>query len=178
MESPVPNPYSTPSANLYGAATGAGADAVSPGTIAALAGTKPWVRFMSVMVWIGVVFMLLGGLGMLVMGMLGLNGGPSSSQMGMPGPGGAFMVGMAGAYVFMAFMYIYPAIKLWKYASHIGRLSSSRTVADLDEALNEQRRFWKFLGIAMIVLMSLYAVFIIGMIAVVGMGAYSAAANH
>lgn len=172
MESPVPtNPYSAPSANLYGSATSPGADVVSPGTIAALAGTKPWVRFMAVIVWIAIVFMLVGAVGMLIMSMVGPNVGAPASPINMAFGGRAFMMGMAVTYVVIALMYIYPAIKLWSYASNIARLAASHTVADLDAALNEQRRFWKFLGILVIIMISLYAVFFIAMIIVAGMGA-------
>lgn len=92
MENPA-NPYSTPAANLYGAATGGGADAVSPGTIAQLAGTKPWVRFISVMMWIGVVFMILGAIALGSMMVLGL------AQQSKAGPfGGAEMIVLAAVY--------------------------------------------------------------------------------
>jgi len=44
-------------------------------------------------------------------------------------------------------------------------------VADLDAALNEQRSFWKFIGIMTIVMLCFYFIFIIGMI---GFGASAA----
>jgi len=159
MENPA-NPYSTPAANLYGSATGGGADAVSPGTIAQLAGTKPWVRFISVMMWIGIGFMILGAIALGSMMVLGL------AQQNKAGPfGGMEMVVIAVMYGVMAFLYIYPAVKLWAFASRIGSLSATHSVADLDAALQEQRRFWKFLGVMMIIVMCLYLVFIIGMVA-------------
>ena len=145
------NPYSTPSANLYGAASGAGADAVSPSTIAQLTGTKPWVRFISVLTWIGAILMVLAAVFMLVAGSSGM----------------AQMVGMALYYGVMAFVIIYPAMKMWKYANSIGRLAASHSVADLDAALAEQRRYWKFSGIMIIILMCLA---VVGLIAGVALG--------
>jgi hypothetical protein len=153
------NPYSSPSANLYGAASGAGADAVSPGTIAQLAGTKPWVRFMSVLLWIGVAFMLLAGAGMGVVSVMG-------AGKATTGPfGGKELIFFAIIYGVMAFVYIFPAIKLWKYANRIGSLGASHSVADLDAALNEQRSFWKFIGVMTIIMLSLYLVAVIGFVA-------------
>lgn len=160
------NPYSAPAANLYGAASGTGDDAVSPGTIAALAGTKPWVRFISVMLWIGIGFMLIGALAIGGIMMAGLPGVDKSGPLG-----GYEMVIIAVMYGVMAFLYIYPAVKLWAYANRIGTLSSTRAVPDLDAALNQQRQFWKFFGIMMIIMICLYGVFIIGM---VGVGATAA----
>ena len=160
------NPYSTPAANLYGNASGTGTDAVSPGTIAALVGTKPWVRFISVMLWIGIGFMIIGALAIGGLMAAGLSGASKAGPLG-----GYEMVIIAVMYGVMAFLYIYPAVKLWAFANRIGSLNSTRAVADLDAALNEQRRFWKFFGIMMIVMICLYGVFIIGM---VGFGASAA----
>lgn len=156
------NPYSTPSANLYGAASGAGGDAVSPSTIAQLTGTKPWVRFMSVLMWIGAVLMVVVAAFMVLAGSSGV------AQMGGKSAYGAgVMVGMALYYGVMAFIIIYPAMKMWKYANHIGRLAASHSVADLDAALAEQRRYWKFSGILVIIGLCLA---VVGLIAGVALG--------
>jgi hypothetical protein len=162
MEANPNNPYSSPAANLYGSSTSGAADAVAASTIAALAGTKPWVRFMSVLMWIGVVFMLLGALALGAISMIGV--AKQASSPANPFGGAQFLV-LAVIYGVMAFVYIYPAIKLWKYANRIGSLNSTRSVADLDAALNEQRGFWKFIGVMTILLISLYFVAIIRFVA-------------
>jgi hypothetical protein len=83
-----------------------------------------------------------------------------------PSPfGGKEIIFLAVIYGVMAFVYIYPAIKLWKYANRIGSLAASRSVADLDAALNEQRGFWKFIGIMTVIMISLYFVAVIGFVA-------------
>jgi len=160
MESPA-NPYSTPAANLYGASTGVSSEIVAASTIAQLTGTKPWVRFMSVLMWIGVFFMLLAAAGMGVVAAIGKGKLAGNSPFGDM----QFMA-LAVVYAVFAILYIIPAAKLWKYASRIGTLASTRTVADLDAALNAQRGFWKFVGVMMIILLSLYLVAIIGVVAV------------
>lgn len=160
MESQPANPYSTPSANPYGVSAVATGDAVSPSTIAQLNGTKGWVRFMSILMWIGVGFMLLAAAGMGVVSAMGLAKSTSPSPFG-----GKEIIFLAVIYGVMAFVYIYPAIKLWKYANRIGSLAASRSVADLDAALNEQRGFWKFIGIMTVIMISLYFVAVIGFVA-------------
>lgn len=155
------NPYSSPSANVYG--TSSGGAAVSPGTIAQLAGTKPWVRFMSVLMWLGALCVIGGIIIMLVASSAGM------AQMG--GIGGAeagMLVGMMISYGFMALLMIYPASKMWKYANSIDRLIASHSVADLDAALTEQRRYWKFNGIIVIIGICFA---LIGFIAAIAMGA-------
>ncbi|OYW75359.1 MAG: hypothetical protein B7Z37_13705 [Verrucomicrobia bacterium 12-59-8] len=174
MESPLANPYSTPAANLYGSNSGGAADAVSPSTIAILSATRPWVRFMSVLMWIGVALMLLVAAGMGLVSVLGAAKSISSGPLG-----GVQLVVFAVIYGVLAFLYIFPAIKLWKYANRIGSLGATRSVADLDAALNEQRSFWKFVGVMTIIMISLYLVAVIGFVAIGATAAMKAGAfNH
>jgi hypothetical protein len=151
------NPYSAPVANLYGSTSGGTADVISPSTIAILSATKPWVRFLSVLMWIGVVLMLLFSAGMGVVSAMGVAKSPST-----PFGGPQFLI-FAVVYGVMAFIYIFPALKLWKYANRIKELSATRALATLDAALNEQRSFWKYAGIMMIILICGYIIFIVGM---------------
>ena len=171
MESPPANPYSTPAANLYGSPSGGAAEAVSPSTIAILSATKPWVRFMSVLMWIGVGLMLLVGAGMGVVSVIGASKSVSSGPFG-----GKEMIFLSVFYGVLSFIYIFPAIKLWKYANRIGSLGATRSVTDLDAALNEQRSFWKFVGIMTIIMISLYLVAIIGFVALGASAAMKAGA--
>lgn len=160
------NPYLTPSANLYGASTGGG-DNVSPSTVAQLAGTKPWVRFMSVLMWIGAAFCLFGAVIVFLASSQGAMGLPKGNNTAY---NLGFAVGMAAYYGVAAFMMLYPAIKLWKYANAIGRLVAAPTLAELDSALTEQRRYWKFTGILVLVSFSLV---VLGIVAVAAFGLFA-----
>lgn len=158
---PAPDPNLHP----YGYGTGGGAGGnraeVSDMACEMLRSTKPWVTFLSVMSFIGSAFMLLGGLFVMAAGAL------VPKQPGQPST--AFL---GAIYIPMAFLYIYPAIKLWAYGSAIGRLLNSRASFDLEAALAQQKSFWKFAGITTIVMIALYGVFFIGVI-VVGITAAS-----
>jgi hypothetical protein len=91
-------------------------------------------------------------------------------------PAFPFPMGFLGLiYVPLAALYIYPGMKLWAYASAIARLLASRSTADLESALGQQKSFWKFSGIAAIVVVVLYFVIIVGAIAMV---AVAAAGKH
>jgi len=146
MEATPANPYSTPAANLYGSTSGDAEGTVSPSTIAQLAGTKPWVRFMSVLMWILSGVMVLLTCFMVFISTTGAfkSGANSAFNAGV-------MVGSAVYYGVISFVIIYPALKLWKYANCIAKLMATRSVADLDAALTEQRRYWKFHGILTII---------------------------
>ena len=146
MEDTPANPYSTPVANLYGSTSGGVEDAVSPSTIAQLAGTKPWVRFMSVLMWLLSAVMVILTCVMIFISTTGAfkSGANAAYNAG-------FMIGTAVYYGVISFVVIYPALKLWKYANCIAKLMATRSVADLDAALTEQRRYWKFHGIMTII---------------------------
>jgi hypothetical protein len=138
--------------------------------------TKPWVRLMAVLGFIGAGFMLLGGVFMLLGG--GIMAAAASSGHGSSGAMGAlpfagFQVVLAIFYLAIGALYLFPSLKLWKYGTWIGQMLLSRAVTDLEEALEQQRSFWKFLGIMALAIMALYAVLVVvfAITAVVGFSA-------
>lgn len=155
------NPYSTPSANLYGASTGGG-DVVAPSTIAQLAGTKGWVRLFSVVMWLGVLLYLLMAL---VMALTGNAAFAEISRNTGAAAGQVLTYVIPAVYAIFGLMLGYPAAKMWKYANAIGRLVASHALADLDDALTHQRRYWKFTGILIILGVCFFAIFLVGMTA-------------
>lgn len=146
--------------------------AVSAAVIDQLTRTKGWTRFFSVLLWIGAVFLVLGGIAMI--GMSAASGLASEALADEFG-GAMAMLPLGILYFVMAFIYIYPALKLGKFSSRISDLSSQPTETNLVAALNEQRAFWKYVGIWMIVFFALYFVIIIGAIGFGAFGAMSAA---
>ncbi len=149
-----PNPYSSPQANLFGSSSSGGG--ITPGVLLQLQKTKPWVRFFSVMMFLGAGFMILAAV---VMGVMGAAFGSVALEgKGSPAMQAGFGVGLAAIYGVMAVLYIYPGIKLWKYADRIRDLQNSQDSAMLEAALNEQRAFWKYTGVMIIVMISLYIV--------------------
>lgn len=131
---------------------------VSDVAVEMLRQTKPWVTLLAVMSFIGSALMLLAGLFMIVAGAFARSSGP-------------FPPALLGAiYLPLAFLYIYPALKLWLFSSAIGRLVASRSAADLEAALLQQKSFWKFLGILTVVMIAVYGLVFVGAL-VVGIGA-------
>lgn len=139
------NHYAPPQANVDDV-TPAG-QAITGEMIEALRGTKGWVLLAGILTLIGAAFMVLGGIGMLF----------GSAFMGTAGGGGAppaaVMAGMGAAYLIFAVIYIFPGWFLIKYSSAIGRLLGSGQARDLEDALHQQRKFWKLIGILIIVML-------------------------
>ncbi len=167
------NPYASPSANLFGSTSGTSADIAPPGAIVQLQRTKPWVRFIGVLLWIMIALMAAvlafgavagaAGLSALAQSQGGAEGMPAAAQ-------GVAAVSMLVGFGIMLILYVYPAIKLWKYGTFIGKLVISRSAADLESALDQQRALWKFAGILTIISLCIYAVVIVLAIAGAAMG--------
>ena len=152
------NPYHSPSSNLFGSSNQTTPEAVPAEAIVQLQRTKPWTRFVGVVIWLATALMMLGGCAMLFMAMMGIG----SAETGIAEKG--MLAGMAAAYLVVGLIYIYPAVKIWSYGSAIASLMKSRSPEDLVKALDQQRALWKFAGIITIILMVLYGMIIVGAI--------------
>ena len=158
-----PNPQPSSPASLYEAPRSVVSGAfhqpgqVPPGSILALKGTRPWTLFLAILGVIGSVLLMFAAVGMIVAANL------ASSSRPMPS---AYLIGMAVAYVVLGLLYLYPIVKLFKFSSAIKRLTHSGQAADLDAALGQQRQFWKFMGIAAILVLVTYLVVIVTFVSI------------
>jgi hypothetical protein len=140
------DPYKAPAASLDGSAAG-GSETVPASVVTLLAQTRPWVRLMSILTFIALG---LSGLGFLVMLAVG---------RGLGGRMGA--TSLIPLLIVLGF-YIPPAIFLWRYADAIRRLQEGGGMPALEEALSNQKSFWKYVGIFAVVMLCLYALFFLG----------------
>ncbi len=153
------NHYAPPQANV---------DDVTPSgqmitgeMVEALRGTKGWVLLIGILTLIGAAFMAVAGLGMLF-------GGAYMGTLGAaPGgaPPAAIFAVMGVVYLVLAVIYIFPGWFLIKYSSAIGRLISSGKAHDMEDALHQQRKFWKIIGVLFVVMLVLFVIGIIAAIA-------------
>ena len=119
---------------------------VTPLMVEHLRATKPWVRLISVVMFISVGLMWLGGVAMMFM----------SSAMGMRDSG--FVGPVVGIiYIILGGLYIFPAYFLHQYASSINHLVQGGGDSAMENALGSQKSFWRFVGILTLVIISLYA---------------------
>lgn len=154
------NPFQV-SPSSYGDRSGRDLDPViaqvTPRTIELLNQTRPWVRLIGILLWIGVVLMVLAVLGLTVTGLSG--GGPQ-------------LLILAAAYGLVAILYAVIASKLMRYGRQIELLSQTEAVYELESALDAQRSFWKLIGIITLVALIGYLVamvaMVVGMIGIAG----------
>jgi Family of unknown function (DUF5362) len=148
---PMRNPYAPPGSRLDGPAiaSGGSSDGVSSLVLEHLKNTKPWVRLLSILGFIGAVLML-------ILGVVVIAGG--SLVQGLTGDTGFPVAALGVIYLAAAFLYIAPSMYLWRYGKAIGVLLDSPRVRNLEEALGHQKSFWRFAGICAAVILVLYAV--------------------
>lgn len=115
-------------------------------TVEMLRQTKPWVRFLSIMGFIGAGMMILGGL---IMGVAGAASGRPE------------MLLLCILYPLLGLLYIFPALFLHRYASRIAEFLLYGQSEHLDSALEAQKSFWRFSGIMTLVILCLYALAIV-----------------
>lgn len=162
------NVYDTPRSPLEG---GGRAGQVSSGVIEHLRGTGGWVRFMSILFFLGTALMAIFGAVIAAIGIFG-GGGEAFAEMG----GAMGGVVMGGVYLVSAVLYLFPGIYLFKYASAIKRCVTSATSDDVELAIAQQRYFWRFVGVLTLVFMVLavggVAVAMVVGFAAAGLGAF------
>ena len=144
------NPYASPEADLTKVSSGN--EGVSEATMDALRNTKKWVRLVGVMLLVIAVITALGGVAM----MFGLAMGSRASERASEAAG--FMFGAGAMYICIAAVYGVLGLYLTKYASAITRLLEDGQVSSLENALQQQQKFWRLAGGLIAVLVSIMVI--------------------
>jgi len=118
------------------------AAAVPASIVDILGQTRPWVRFMSILAFVGM------GLGVVAMTVAVLVARSAEALAFIP-------------MCLVLCLYVPPAIYLGRCAGHIRRLQQGAGMPALEEALSTQKSFWKYVGILAIVMICLYAVVLV-----------------
>jgi hypothetical protein len=110
-----------------------------------LLATRPWIRFFSVLGFVGCGLFVVAALAFATMGFV-------SEELGVGGPFIAF------AYLGMAVLYLFPSLHLHRCANALRDLAANRSGESFEAALSHQRKFWRFMGVATVVGLGVYAV--------------------
>jgi hypothetical protein len=141
--------------------------AITPSMMESLKGTKPWVRFLSILGFIGTGFLVL-------IGLFSLLGAGFLGSLGNTPLGALPMVLIGSLYLILGFLYMIPTLYLFRYADGIQKALTRDVVGGLEYALKNQKSFWTFVGIlAMIVLiiqvLALLVLIIVGVAGLAGL---------
>jgi len=116
--------------------------------------TKPWVRFISILLFIGTGFLILAGLFITV-------GGSFLSERFGSGLGGMPIALIGLLYAALGVLYIIPAVFLFRYATGIQKALTVDLMSGMEDALRSQKSFWRFVGILMLILLILEVVVLV-----------------
>lgn len=109
--------------------------------------TAKWAKFISIIGFIGLGFMVLGGLIVLTIG-------STLSSMAGPTP---FPIGLFGfIYLVMAVVYFFPILYLYKCAVGLKNGINSNNQETFKNGIQNLKSHYKFIGISLIVVLSLY----------------------
>lgn len=124
-----------------------------------LQGAQPWLRFIGIMCWVSMGMMVLLSVMMLLIAAFGSVDDPEF---------GSGKMALAGIfYGAFSLIYVYPAMLLLRAARHIRKLGTDN--ADIVEAIDAQRRVWKYVGIYIIIVISLVVLLVgIAFLAAIG----------
>lgn len=160
---PLDDPFAAPVSQVADPSGAFGV--VSPGVVEVLRRTKGWVRFLAVLGFVGAGLSLLMAV---VFAALGLTGGGAFQETPAPV---AISIGYAVVLGAAALVYVFPSLRLLRYAGAIARLEVGRDAAALQTALDQQRAFWRLVGLIAIATLVLYA---LGIAAAIGLGVMTA----
>ncbi|MEM6329211.1 MAG: hypothetical protein AAF790_03065 [Planctomycetota bacterium] len=150
---PQQNPFQSP-LSVGGPAAGEGyaGGPDSPGalplgrTIEMLRATRPWVSVIAFCMAFFTVLLALFSLALVV------------APQFAPTDGDAPALVLAAAYLVLTLLYVFPTVFLFRYAGRIKAFVGSGSIHDLDDALQAQKSFWKFIGICVLLYIGLMAV--------------------
>ncbi len=137
--------------------------ALDQNALTEIQGMKPWLRFMSVLGFIGSAMCLLAALGMVAAGALIPAGQNADAN---PAASAFFMFGLAILYVLLAIPYLFLSLRLHRAANVAGDVLAQPTAENLAAFLTHHRKFWKLIGILSIAGIFLYIIAIVAAIAV------------
>lgn len=128
--------------------------------------TQKWAKFLAILGFIGVGIMFIAGIVVTLMGgALGFLAEATPSPM---------VFGSLGlVYVALAVLYFFPLLYLWRFASNVKNTIVYNAQNFAEKAFFNLMAHYRFVGILMIVLMSLYLLIFVGII-IFSMASYSA----
>lgn len=121
--------------------------------------TAKWAKFLAILGFIGIGIMIIAGF---FMGAIMSSFGAMSEFSGTPNPfgmiGGAFFVIL---YLFIALIYYFPIKYLYDFSTKVKKAFEVQDQMLFNEAILKLKSHYKYIGIVMIIVFSLYILMII-----------------
>lgn len=132
-----------------------GSLSISNNSMIFLSETGKWGKFLAIMGFIGVGFLVVLSL---FMGTLLSSLNPGGDALPIPG----FLFGLI--YLILAALYFFPVLYLFNFSSKIRKALAEKDNSILDEAFKNLKSHYKFIGILTVILLMFYVIFGLGSI--------------
>lgn len=121
--------------------------------------TSKWAKFLAIIGFIGIGFLVLIAFAMFAMG------GSMGDMAAMSGLG----AGVGIVYLLLAVLYFFPVMYLYKFATKAKNALNSNNSQELTDAFENMKSHYKFMGILAIIMLSIYAlIFVVVILAGIG----------
>jgi len=117
-----------------------------------------WGYFLSILGFVGIVFMIIGGVGVSLY--TGLNQFGANTAYGL-----GYSAGIGLIYIILALIYFFPILYLFKFSVKMKNALKSISNEDFKYAFLNLKSHYKFMGIFTIVIISIYLLILVGAIA-------------
>lgn len=122
---------------------------------------RKWTFFLSIVGFIGIAFLIVIGLFSSVLYGDMMN---TLSQAQMPFDMSVFMT---ATYIILALIYFFPVLYLFKFSKRLKIALATKNDDKLADAIEMLKSHYKFIGVFMIIILSLYALlFIVGLLGI------------
>ncbi len=115
-----------------------------------------WMKFLAILMLISAGFMVLGGLAIMTMGASLFANLPNAQALG-----GVPFSFMGLLYIVLSLIIIFPGLYLYRAASNYQQYVNSENAIDLELALEQQAKYWRFHGITAAIGIGFYAIIIV-----------------
>lgn len=118
--------------------------------------TSKWAKFIAIIGFIGIGFMILAGV---FIGAFMGSMASASEELGAWGTG--FSALMSVFYIGIAILYLYPVLKLYQFADRTKKALTVNSSEAMSLAFESQKSMFKFMGIMTIAVLGLYVILIL-----------------
>ncbi|MEC3908586.1 DUF5362 family protein [Tamlana sp. 2201CG12-4] len=117
--------------------------------------TSKWSHFLSILGFLGIGLMAIGGVGFSFY--TGLNNFEGNTAYGL-----GYSAGIGLVYILLALVYFFPVLYLFKFSKHMKTALKLKNNKNLKSAFLNLKSHYKFMGIFTIVIISLYLLILVG----------------
>jgi hypothetical protein len=160
LEESVPdsnNPYQIPQAAIEPVKPLAAGGLLTEIMLKHLKAASPWLRFIGILSYIGCGFMALGGLVVMIIDLL-LSERFNAISPAFDNFGQGMGAALGAVYLVFGLVLFIPVRFLYRFGSKIRSYFISHAEQELEEALKNNKSFWKFCGICAIIQLAIIPV--------------------